>query len=282
MGLYIGENKQKSMPVNPDRLRQVYITKGKIRSDVSYVMWDLCSRCNGTSLPIPEPDELQDDFINRCMNDRVMSVKHEDEFARMAASNLLWSTRASICKLSPRCQYIKKGFCSVESNYLNAITKPVLKLLDEKCEVRLTELDWQDFGLKVVPLYHDLIRVKKEKAALDRILIESAHGVKVHPLFKEMRDIIRAIDSLEITRILKDKFKEMGIKDVTPATGPSIEETMEQDGDPGFADSLMKTGGEEEGATHRCPKCGQASHGDSDCGEAIKGGGSAGSPTDSG
>ena len=187
------------MSIDPARLKQIYITKGKIRSDVSYVMWDLCSKC------------LKDD-----------------------------------CPLAKRCQYIKKGFCSVESHYLNAITAPVLKLLDKNCEVRLTEMDWLDFGLKMIPLFHDLIKVRKVAAALDDILIDSPHGVKMHPVFKEKRDIIKAIDSLGITKILKDKFEELGIKNVTPTGGPSVDEIMEQDGDPDFADSLMGKGEEKD------------------------------------
>ena len=187
------------MPISTERLKQIYITKGKIRADVSYVMWDLCSKC------------LKDD-----------------------------------CPLAERCQYVKKGFCSVESHYLNAITAPVLKLLDGDCEARLTEMDWLDFGLKMIPLYHDLIKAKKVAAALDNILIDSSHGVKMHPIFKEKRDIIKAIDSLSITKVLRDKFSELGIKDITLGKDSSIDELMEQEGDPDFVDSLMDKGGDGE------------------------------------
>jgi len=236
------------MPIAPERLKQIYITKGKIRADVSYVMWDLCSKCTGTTMPIPERDESKDDFINRCMNNREMKIKYSDETSRLVAGKFLWTIRADICKLSERCQYVKKGFCSVESQYLSAITAPVLKLLDESSAARLTELDWQDFGLKMIPLYHDLIKVKKAEAALCSVIVYSSHGVRMHPLYREKRDIIKAIDSLDISKLLKEKFRELGMKDVTPAgAGPDVGELLEQHGDPDFADSLMDSGKKGDG-----------------------------------
>ena len=139
--------------------------------------------------------------------------------------------------MAARCQYQKSGPCAVETQYLNAVSAPILRLLQDPDIPALTEVEFLDFGLKLLPLYHDLIRVKLAIAALSNVVLSSkSHGVRVHPLYKERREILRAIEGLDITNVLREKFRDFNMKDITPRLSS---EELERDGDPDFADSLM-------------------------------------------
>lgn len=241
--------------INPNRLRQIYLSKGD-----GLRMWDLCSMCvdivisGSTKKDSPVVVDIdterlrpgflvfgwgiQDDTKILLVDGPDQMIMDKDSLGTNSGDEMSFVS----CRLAQRCRYVKKGHCMVESRYLGVVCNPVIKLLKSP-DVHLTELDWLDFGLKQVPLYQDLIRVKKEKAALDSVLINTVHGVKVHPLFKEARDIMKAIDSLPITRLLREKFRELGLKDVTSVIGDTpADELMERDGDPDFADSLMGKG----------------------------------------
>ena len=143
------------------------------------------------------------------------------------------------CPVYERCGYVKKGYCTAESKYLKAVTDPVIKeLLQAEQGPVLTILEWLDYGLKLVPLWHDLARVC--------IALSGADGRvsgRVLTLMREKRQIIRAIDRLEIQRTLMDKFEELGVvpeKNVTlPGEGGLTEEQIayyEEHGDPDFAE----------------------------------------------
>jgi len=243
--------------IDPNRLRQVYISKGD-----GLVMWDLCSKCTsliirGTTqetspkVIVTNTGSLKPGYLvvgrGIPVFTTILSIDSSEKLT-MSKKAICTAPEHNLtffsCQLANRCRYAKKGHCAVESRYLYVVCNPIVQLLKNP-EVQLTELDWLDFGLKLVPLYHDLIRVKKAEAILDSILVDSVHGVKVHPLLKEKRDIIKAIDSLDITKTLKDRFRELGMKDVISGKGPSVDEIMEQEGDPNFADSLMGKGDDE-------------------------------------
>lgn len=143
------------------------------------------------------------------------------------------------CPLVKRCDYVKTGLCSMETQYLNAVTAPVVRMLqgDNKNVSMLSEMEFLDYGLKCLPLYHDLVRVKMAILALDAIVVDGAQGVRVHPLFREKREIIKAIEGLDITRVLRERFKS--IKNVTPGEDMSPKE-REQEGNPDLARQLME------------------------------------------
>ena len=137
------------------------------------------------------------------------------------------------CPVVDRCTYTKNGPCSMEVQYLNAVSGPVVRMLQDPAIPPLTEIEFLDFGLKYLPLCHDLVRIKKAILVLDSVLTESSQGIKVHPLFKEKRDIIKAIENLHITDVLRKKFRNL--KNVSP--GYSSDE-MDEWGDPDLAEEL--------------------------------------------
>ena len=155
-----------------------------------------------------------------------------------SVSLVLWDLcsecKDSSCALVNRCDYRKTGHCSMETQYLNAVTAPVVRMLQDPDIPVLTEIEFLDFGLKFLPLYHDLVRIKMAILALYEVTVDGAQGVRVHPLFREKREIIKAIEALEITKVLRERFKNL--KNVTPFMSP---EELELEGNPNLADQLM-------------------------------------------
>lgn len=121
----------------------------------------------------------------------------------------------SKCKLhADLCPYTKGKLCKIEVMYLKAIVTPVLDNLQDG---HLTRMQWLDFGLKLVPLYNDLVRIKKALITADVLLYDRGKTI-INPLFKEKREIIKCIEGLEITKDVRDKFRELGVRDPVPET----------------------------------------------------------------
>ena len=177
--------------IEPGKLYNLYLKKGRLEEGFSLVLWDSVSPCSAE------------------------------------------------CVLHKRCPYKKTKLCKVEIMYLNSVTKPVMASLQVG---HLTQAQWLDFGLKLVPLFHDLVRIKKMLIDADTILVEKG-STRINPLFSEKRKIIRCIESLEITKELRGKFAELGIRDPLPSGASELEkdddeEHMMKVGDPDYVAAL--------------------------------------------
>ena len=121
--------------------------------------------------------------------------------------------------------------CRLEADYLDTIIEPVMGLMADK---EFRETDRLDFGMKYIPLYQDLIRVKKELIALELLTVGTKVGIQVTPLLREKREIIRAIEGLAFTKRLREMFAMKGVKKVS---SKDVEEFLEG-GDPGHVEAL--------------------------------------------
>lgn len=94
------------------------------------------------------------------------------------------------CKISHLCTYEHSGKCGIERDYLKSVLEPFNAILTEEEDPILNQ--W--LGLHLIPLYHDLIRIKKAKLIYDEVIMkEFGGGMKVNPLFGELRQQVRMI-----------------------------------------------------------------------------------------
>ena len=97
-----------------------------------------------------------------------------------------------VCPCSSICGFVKGGKCLVQGNYLKNVMGVVFKEHGD----RMREDLLMRFGLQVVPLYKMLCKLKMEEVAVKRIVLMNDKGnFVIHPLFREIRDVIRCIDT---------------------------------------------------------------------------------------
>jgi hypothetical protein len=129
---------------------------------------------------------------------------------RLVSWNLVTDCNAG-CRLWDKCSKKQDGEgCVIEKEYLEYIMQPIFKYLEDD----LDEYDLVELGMKYIRLHHNLVRVQKEILGTD-IISENKYGnIKVNPLLAEERNILQAIDSLEINRLLRKKVKTR-VKEIT-------------------------------------------------------------------
>jgi len=144
------------------------------------------------------------------------------------------------CVLYEECPYQKKGRCSLEQTYMNTIYRNLIHPDSAKgISEQFSDFELQRVGLHLMPLYQQLIRFKKIAFAVEQIVISDKKGsVKIHPIFAEIRTVIREIErvmgALKIEEKWKKKFgSAIGITDV------SLEELFEK-GIPGSYEEIAK------------------------------------------
>ena len=139
------------------------------------------------------------------------------------------------CVIYEECPYVKKGKCSLEVNYMNNVFNNINKMND-----MFTDIEMQRFGLHLVPLYHQLIRMKKEAYSLRRVSVSSKQGVvAIHPIFGEIREILRSIGKEMRELGVNEKWKKKFGRDAKMLTDVDMDYLMEQ-GDPNFYDKMSR------------------------------------------
>jgi len=157
------------------------------------------------------------------------------------------------CPVYDDCPYVRKGRCALEITYMNTVYDNLISPNPERgIADQLSDIELQRVGIHLIPLYHQLIRMKKEAYAVKQMVHENKQGtLKVHPIFAEIRDVIKCISKemhdLKINEKFERKYGRMG---GAPSLGgaQSIEELLEQ-GDPGFYDKLSEVDGSDKPAT---------------------------------
>ena len=148
------------------------------------------------------------------------------------------------CPIYDDCPYAKKGKCSIESTYMNNVFDNLVNPNPERGVAdQLNDIELQRVGLHLIPLYHQLIKMKKEAYAVRDISHVNKQGsIKIHPVFAEIREIIRCI-SKEIKDLgINEKWeRKFGKAGGAPnlGTGIGVEELMAR-GTPGFYESISK------------------------------------------
>jgi len=132
----------------------------------------------------------------------------------------------SVCELAKKdiCNYTKEGLCGVEEWYVNAIFA-VLAGFAKKSGDPLVK---QWLGFHVMPLYHQLVKLKKLEwavSAVGRMEFETRQGEwKIHPVYREIRDTIRSITMEWKMAGMQDVARELGY--LGAATPDGINDAM--------------------------------------------------------
>jgi len=152
------------------------------------------------------------------------------------------ATRCSdYCVIYEECPYIKKGRCSLETTYMNTIYRSIISPDPEKGVAELmSDFEVQRVGLHLMPLYQQLVKMKKVAHAVDEMVVSDKKGsVKMHPVFAEIRTVIRDIAKEMKDLKLEEKWKQKfgTLKGV--GAGASIEELFDK-GAPGAYDEISK------------------------------------------
>jgi hypothetical protein len=102
----------------------------------------------------------------------------------------------------------------------------------------------QWIGSHMIKLYHQLIKMQIEEMSIrGRIsYMEKTGKISIHPVFKEQRDIIKAIRSEWKDSGLQELAKQHGFLGVAldPKAAKKIASGKPGAGDPGFYDCLKK------------------------------------------
>jgi len=146
------------------------------------------------------------------------------------------------CPMWDDCEYAKREMCTLEAKYMDVVFN---MLISENKDIGITDqLDdielWR-VGFHLIPLYHQLIRLKKVAYTVDQRLTQTDKQGKlsIHPVFKEIRAVLQSISKeikeLKLNEKWKKKFGKMG----GPGAGPDIEDLFEH-GDPSYYDKMAK------------------------------------------
>lgn len=96
-----------------------------------------------------------------------------------------------LCPAADHCTYKQSGKCSVMVQYL----KSTSAMFFDNFGGKVNETDFYRIGMHLMPLYANLCRFKIEEMGVKRVILTGAGERKYpHPVFKEIRSIIKLIE----------------------------------------------------------------------------------------
>jgi hypothetical protein len=127
------------------------------------------------------------------------------------------------CVIWDKCPYSRKDKCELRKRYLKSVIGSLEKGISNKDEITVMKI-----GLMLVPLFNQLVTFKLRAYSLGngQDMFVSSKKIQINPVFKEIRDIIKDINSL-----LKDLCVD---KDV--------ESRSLLNGDSDYYDTMVKSG----------------------------------------
>ena len=145
------------------------------------------------------------------------------------------------CPIGIDCPY--KGTrvlnCSMQQKYLMFVFESILITHSDKMD----DEKMQQVGFHLIPLYGHLVKCKIEEHALRRVTYLTAKGeIKMHPIYREIRQIISQIQSV---------YKEIFPNAPVGRVGGNLPKAIDMEsayGDPDYYDAVSsgKTGGPEK------------------------------------
>lgn len=134
----------------------------------------------------------------------------------------------SLCAVSDQCPYMTQGNCKVQYQYMKA----VLELVQNEF-VGTTADQLFHIGMHLIPLYQSLCKMKLVAASLTSMTYETLQGgVRVHPIYKEIREQLKLINDVwKGLELKKQELKRADIPSYEWMTGDG-EPVMIQDGSP--------------------------------------------------
>jgi len=112
----------------------------------------------------------------------------------MIALDAIRDCRGEDCPVYVKCPYAKVGKCSVEMGYLEAVKRTLLDMVGRD----MTQEILNKITLHLMPLFHQLVRFQIHAYSISEVCYTTSRGLlKVHPIFKEIRETIRAIEATQ-------------------------------------------------------------------------------------
>lgn len=124
------------------------------------------------------------------------------------------------------------GKCGLQKSYLNEVYKALVA--DLKTEI--THQKVLIIGLKVLPLYTQLFKFKLLEYSLNNnITTFSKSGIKIHPVYKEMRETIKLI--VPLLRLIEVGYAQPNVNPKDPKPVGEFEADF-SNGDSNYYDNL--------------------------------------------
>jgi hypothetical protein len=159
--------------INPAQLYDMKVPKGKI-GGLTVNIWDKVRNCTG----------LKCELFSQCPY-----MQNEAKIEKIKEN---------------RGDY---GVCRIEQKYLHAIMKPFWALLEKVPD----EFVMQHVGMHLIPLYHDLVQLKMEKAKLKEITYTDSKGTKrIHPVYDQLLKTHKEIHATLKSSGLLELAKKVG------------------------------------------------------------------------
>ena len=133
------------------------------------------------------------------------------------------------CPVVAMCGYLKRGKCAVQVKYLDTLYNSILgtyKYLDEAMLFKI--------GMQIVPLYVQLMKMQIVELSLESpMMVTEKGGLVVHPIYREIRSTLVAINGL--WKDLDLTFAFSGKPNPTVSGGSSSDLPGDNEkGDPGY------------------------------------------------
>jgi hypothetical protein len=142
------------------------------------------------------------------------------------------------CPIKDICPYDKKGACTFEREWLYASFEPFKELIKATPNKFLMQV----IGQHLMPLYRQLVRMQKLELAVKYEVVEDNKGSKkIHPVFKELRDITETIFKVWKNSGLLEAAKEAGFFKNNGPMVPSAEVGMGR-GQQGYYEEMSGQG----------------------------------------
>jgi hypothetical protein len=141
------------------------------------------------------------------------------------------------CPVHDQCPYAKSGKCTVERNYLEAVMDSFYDIVGKALNQELLNA----FTLRMLPLFHQLVRFQIFAYSVEDVFYETARGlIKPHPVFKEIRETIKAIESTQKSIGIDGEYIHALDLLKRPAALPSTEVVEGTAGSPNWRDQWNK------------------------------------------
>jgi len=139
---------------------------------------------------------------------------------RYIAIDAVRDCAAEQCPVFDKCPYQKVGKCTVEAKYLEAVMDSYMDMVKKDLNQELLNA----FTLRLLPLFHQLVRFQIFAYSVDEVFYTTARGlVKPHPVFKEIRETIKSIEATQRSIGLEGEYNRALGNLKQPGTLPSAE-----------------------------------------------------------
>lgn len=121
---------------------------------------------------------------------------HHEQYGQMVMWDHVPDCRGAECPAYRKCHYITKDVPGEPCYVIKEYQKAVITRIFSACGSEITSAQSMRVGLELLPLFKLLIRLKLEEAGIDGVIYETPKGLRVvNPVFKEIRDTVKAIES---------------------------------------------------------------------------------------